>query len=168
MKALENRLGKGVLISRCFLHKKRNLEAYLPPRHHAEAKRRLWRIRDAATLREAQREVEGMLGWVKPINVSAWRSLKEAERHLVTLQRVGVPEELRKHLYTTNGMEAMFSHGPRPLMRRVKRWRDSGQRQRYLAVGLWWAEKRFRKLMGYRAIKPWLDERKLAQKRKAG
>ncbi len=168
VKALENRLGKGALISRCFLHKQRNLVEYLPARHHREMKRRLRRIRDAATLGEAEREVEGMLRWLQPINVSAWRSLKEASRHLVTLQRTGVPEELRSHLYTTNAVESMFSNGPRRLMRRVKRWRDSGQRQRYLAVGLWWAEKKFRKLTGYRAIQPWLEQRKLARKRKAG
>ncbi len=168
-KALENRFGKEqALICRCFLHKLRNLKKYLPRRHHGEATRRLFGIRDAATLPEAERELEGMLRWLKDVNVSAHRSLEEAGRHLTTLQRIGVPEELHLHLYSTNAIESMFSTGPRKVMRNVKRWRGSPQRQRYLASGMWWAWRRFRKLNGFRKIEPWLAQRGLATKRKAG
>jgi transposase-like protein len=169
-KSLENRLGKGkALICRCFLHKLRNLKKYLAPRYHREVRQRLYRIRDAVALEEAEREARSMLEWLQGINVSAHRSLQEAAPYLTTLQRAEVPAELRKHLYTTNSVESMFSTGPRKLMRNVKRWRGgSMQRQRYLAVGLWWAWQHFRKLNGYRKIAPWLAQRELAMKKRAG
>ena len=167
-KGLRNRFGKDVLIARCFLHKLRNLKKYLAPRYHAEARHRLYRIRDAVTEAQAMEEMRSMLVWLKGINVSAHRSLEEAGVHLTTLQRLSVPGLLRKHLYTTNAVESMFGAGPRKVSRNVKRWRNSPQRQRYLAAGLHWAWTHFRKLDGYKALRPWLAQRELAAKRETG
>ena len=167
-RGLRNRFGKDVLIARCFLHKLRNLKKYLAQRYHAEARQRLYRIRDAVTEAQALEEMRSMLAWLKGINVSAHRSLEEAGPCLTTLQRLSVPGLLRKHLYTTNAVESMFATGPRKVSRNVKRWRNSPQRQRYLAAGLHWAWARFRKLDGYKELRPWLAQRELAAQRKTG
>ncbi|MEK7791351.1 MAG: hypothetical protein AAB309_06970 [Deltaproteobacteria bacterium] len=76
--------------------------------------------------------------------------------------------ELRKSVQSTNAIESMFSTGPRKIFRNVKQWRNSKQRQRYLALGLMEAEKRFRKLKGYRSINAWLSSRTIDSSRKVG
>jgi len=169
IKAVENRIGKEiVLIQRCFIHKLRNLKEYLPKNHHWKATYMLHLIRDAATEAQAKDHLRKMLLWLKDINISAYNSLNEAAPYLTTAQRLNVPQELRKSVQSTNCIESMFSIGPRKVFRNVKRWRNSKQRQRYLAIGLIEAQKRFRKLRGYRTINGWLAQRSVDPTRKVG
>ncbi len=83
----------------------------------------------------------------------------------LTLHRLGTPEELRASLRTTNVIESSLSRVDH-LPRRVKWWRSGDHRQRWFATALLLAEKRFRKVKGYRAMKNLVQvlRRPLAQK----
>lgn len=169
IKAVENWIGKDVvLIQRCFIHKLRNIKEYLAKKYHWKATQMLNLIRDAVTEAQAKEHLAQMLRWLKEINMSAYNSLEEAASYLTTAHRLNVPIELRKSVQSTNTIESMFSTGPRKVFRNVKRWRNSEQRQRYLAIGLMESEKRFRKLRGYRMIPIWLSQRIIDSTRKAG
>ena len=82
---------------------------------------------------------------------SAARSLEEGLEETLTLHRLSLPDVLRKSFASTNLIESTFSQG-KNVMRNVKRWRDGKQIQRWTATALLEAEKRFRKVRGYRSM----------------
>ena len=69
----------------------------------------------------------------------------------LTLHRLGIPEQLRVRLRTTNIIESSLSRVDE-LTRRVKRWRAGNHRQRSFATALLLVEKNFRRVRGYRAM----------------
>lgn len=172
--ALERRFGRDVKIVRCFVYKLRNLKEWLPKDKHWAVTQKLHLIRDATTEAQAKTHFDSLARWLKEINISAYKSIQEAGPYLTMLQRLGVPLELRKAIQSTNAIESMFFVGPRKVSRNVKRWRNSMQRQRYLVIGFLEAQRRFRKIRGYKMIKPWLlsrglwIEEKIDSQRKVG
>ena len=69
----------------------------------------------------------------------------------LTVLSLGLPEVLRQSLQTTNLIESAFSV-VRQTSRNVKRWRSGAMAERWAALGLMEAEKRFRRIKGYRHI----------------
>lgn len=67
------------------------------------------------------------------------------------MHRLKVPDQLRRTLSTTNPIESAFSQ-VRIVCRNVKRWRSGNQRGRWVGSALLFAEQRFRRLVGYKAI----------------
>ena len=83
---------------------------------------------------------------------------------MFTINRLGLPPELRRCLGSNNVIESP-NGGIRRCTRRVKRWRDHSMVVRWVAASLLAVEKRFRRIMGYqqlRILEAKLDE--LAQK----
>jgi transposase-like protein len=85
------------------------------------------------------------------VNLSAARSLNEGFEETLTVHRLGVPEDLRRTLCTTNPIESAFSR-VRTVCRNVKRWRAGSQRERWIGSALIFAEQRFRRIVGYKSI----------------
>jgi hypothetical protein len=85
------------------------------------------------------------------INPSAARSLEEGMEETLTLHRLGVGGLLRRSLSTTNAIESSLST-VRHVARNVKRWQGGDHIARWTAAGLLEAEKKFRKLKGYREL----------------
>ena len=85
------------------------------------------------------------------LNPSAARSLREGLEETLTVHRLGVGEALRKTLSTTNPIESCLSM-VRAVTSRIKQWRRGDMRQRWVAVSLLEAERRFRRVRGYREI----------------
>jgi transposase-like protein len=79
------------------------------------------------------------------VNRSAARSLLEGLEETLTLHRLGLFEQLGKSLKTTNCIENLNSQLSKYLGR-VKRWMDSDQRQRSLAMGLLEVEQKMRRI----------------------
>ena len=78
--------------------------------------------------------------------------------------------EIRKAIYTTNVIESPQS-GVRMRTRRVTRWRDGAMALRWTSAAMLAAEKRFRRIMGYRQLwmlKAYLDEEESAATVAAG
>ena len=82
--------------------------------------------------RQALRQVHRELINVNP---SAARSLDEGFEETLTVHRLGVPEDLRRTLCTTNPIESALSR-VRTVCRNVKRWRAGGQRERWIGSAL--------------------------------
>jgi putative transposase len=165
--------GKFAVIQRCQVHKRRNVEAHLPEKHHEELRQRLNAAYHETNATQASTLLRATVKWLRRISPAAAASLEEGLEETLTVVRLGVPELLRKTLSTTNPIESAFSVAE-SVTRRVKRWRDGDMRQRWCVAGLLDAESRFNRIRGYKHLpqllaaldrlhKPTLDvQRKLA------
>ena len=109
----------------------------------------------------ADKALQRILHELMNVNPSAARSLEEGLEETLTLHRLEVPPELRRTLRSTNPIESAFSV-VRVACRNVKRWRPGDQLERWVASSLTVAERRFRRIFGYRALPRFfntLDER---------
>jgi putative transposase len=150
-KAIKNNFGKRALIQRCQIHKRRNIESYLPPGRQAEARRRLnaaWGLTDAEEALQALRQTHA---WLQKISVSAAASLEEALEDTITVHRLGVTGALRKTLQTTNPIESA-NDIIKTNARRVKRWNGSAMVLRWVGTGLVRAEAQFRRVRGHKEM----------------
>ena len=165
IRALKDRMGKGLLHQRCTIHKDRNIQRHLPKKYRREAHRRFRNAINLKTYDDAKGALENLKQWLAAINESSARSLEEAQEELLTLHRLKVPELLRKALHSTNSIESMFST-VRHCEKNIKRYRSSRMSQRWLASVLLYAESNFRTVKGYNEI-PWVMQRiRITQKAK--
>ena len=82
---------------------------------------------------------------MEPHDKQAANSLAEGMEETLTLHKLGVASEMGRSLRTTNIIENVNSHlGART--RRVKRWMNSDQRQRWVAMAMLETEPRLRTL----------------------
>jgi hypothetical protein len=72
-------------------------------------------------------------------------SILEGLDEMLTVNRLGLPVELRRSLVCTNSIENMMGT-VRPLCRNVKRWRNAAMALRWAATGMMEAAKGFRRL----------------------
>lgn len=78
-------------------------------------------------------------------------SLREGLAETVTLQRLGVHQQLWKTLSSTNPIESMIGIC-RATPRNVKRWQNGDMCLRWTAAGMLEAERQFRKIIGYKHL----------------
>jgi putative transposase len=156
IKALKARYGKALIHQRCTIHKDRNIQKHLPKRYRKEAHRRYRIALEQNSYENAKKMLEEFEGWLREINESAADSLLEAFEELLTLHKLKAPAQLRKALHSTNGIESMFSM-VRDCEGKIKRYRNSKMRQRWLAAVLLHCEKKFRRVKGYEYIKQAID-----------
>ena len=154
--AVDRVWGKFAVVQRCQVHKKRNVEAHLPDKHHDELRRQLNLAYHHTDHRQAVKSLGTTVAWLRRLNPDAAASLAEGLEETLTVVRLGVPELLRKTLSTTNPIESAFSVAE-AATRRVKRWRDGDMRQRWCVAGLLDAERHFNRVKGYRHLKQLLD-----------
>jgi putative transposase len=150
-KAVRTKFGVEVLIHRCHVHKRRNVLGHLPKRYQGRFGGRLkaaWNMKDYAA---AKQELEALVKELAELNPSAAASLEEGLAETLTLHRLGVPEALRVSLRSTNLIESCFST-TRETSGRVKRWRTAEQVWRWAGSSLLEAEKRFKRVKGYRGM----------------
>jgi transposase-like protein len=148
--------GKFAVIQRCQIHKRRNIEAHLPERHHEELRTRLNAAYHEQSVTQARTLLATTVKWLRRISPAAAGSLEEGLEETLTVVRLGVPELLRKTLSTTNPIESAFSVAE-SVTRRVKRWRDGNMRERWCVAGLLDAESRFNRIKGHQHLPQLLD-----------
>jgi putative transposase len=141
--------GRGALIQRCQVHKKRNVREHLPQKHWDELSRQLYAAYHETDYDEALRRLKTTARWLERLNPDAAASLREGMEETLTVVRLGIPELLRRTLATTNPIESAFSVAQN-VTRRVKCWREGDMRQRWCVAGLMRAESKFRRVKGYR------------------
>ena len=140
-----------VPVQRCVRHKERNVLDHLPERDRPLVKRRLraaWKLADHAVALERLNALAGELGHSHP---GAAASLREGLAETVTLQRLGVHEQLWRTLSSTNPIESMIGIC-RSTSRNVKRWQNGDMCLRWTAAGMLEAERQFRKIIGYQHL----------------
>ena len=150
-KAVTNVFGDNAVIQRCQVHKRRNVLSQLPKRYQFQVKARLKLAWNMNGYPDAKEELEKLVDELKEISDSAARSLEEGLEETLSLHRLGVPPALRKSLSSTNLIESCFS-ATRKFCRNVKNWKNENMVLRWGGTMLSEAERRFRKVKGYRTL----------------
>ena len=143
--------GQNAVIQRCQVHKKRNVKAHVPEKHHVELDRRLSEAYHETSYETAKTSLEATARWLERINPDAASSLREGLEETLTVVRLGLAGALRRTLATTNPIESALSV-TRRVTARVTRWRDGDMRRRWCVAGLLCAESKFRRIKGHRAL----------------
>jgi len=134
-----------------FFHGERNVLDHLPERDRPGVKRRLraaWKLSDHPAALERLDTLAGELAHSHP---GAAGSLREGLDETLTLQRLGVREQLWRTLSSTNPIESMIAIC-RATSRNVKRWQSGDMCLRPTAAGMLQAEAQFRKIIGYKHL----------------
>jgi transposase-like protein len=150
--AVEKIFGARAEVQRCQLHKRRNVRDHLPEGCRPDYDRQLRNAYAMTRYEDAKAALEKIFRQLERINPSAARSLEEGMEETLTLHRLGVGPLLRRSLATTNIIESCLST-VRHVARNVKRWQGGDHIARWTAAGLLEAEKKFRKVKGYRELK---------------
>ncbi len=139
------------LVQRCQWHKRENVVSYLPKREQTSWRRRLQRALARPTLEEARSALDELETGLEQINQSAAASLREGLDEVLTLHRLGVFALLGRSFKTTNCLENVNALVEERCAK-VDCWKNSNQRQRWLATALVDIEPRLRRVVGYRHL----------------
>lgn len=149
--AIKQKAGDAALIQRCQVHKKRNVIDHLTEEYKSDVKRKLQNAYNLLDYQPAKQALTRLVRELMDINPSAARSLEEGLEETLTVHRLGVPEQLRRTLSSTNLIESAFSV-VETVCRNVKRWQKGDQIERWVGTGLLVAERQFRKVIGVKQI----------------
>ena len=132
-------------------HKRENVLAYLPQRHRATFRRKLQAAYEQPTYEAAKRALAKVRAELALLNASAVASFDEGFDETLTLHRLGVFAELGTSLKTTNALESIHAR-VESRTAKVDHWKNSEQKQRWLATALLDLEPRLRRIRNYRAL----------------
>ncbi len=148
---IERVFGSRAEVQRCQIHKRRNVKEHLPKSAQGDYDRRIRKAYAMTEYAAAKAELEKIFRQLERINPSAARSLQEGLEETLTVHRLGVGTLLRQTLASTNPIESCFSIVEK-VARNVKRWREGEQSLRWTATGLLEAQRKFRRVKGYREL----------------
>jgi putative transposase len=143
--------GDKARVQRCQIHKRRNVEAHLPDKHHDELRRLLHVAWHETDYERAKKQLLTTVRWLERLSPDAANSLREGMEETLTVVKLGLPELLRRTLATTNPIESALSV-TRTVTARVTHWRDGDMRRRWCTAGLLRAEQKFRRIKGFRHL----------------
>ncbi len=133
-KGVQEVFGDRALIQRCPWHKRENVVGKIRDADLAEqVKKELEAAYAAATYAEAKKQLIALIRFLELHCPEAAGSLKEGLEETLTLHKMGVRKSLRDRLRTTNIIESVNSRLAHTT-RRVTRWTNSDQRQRWIAA----------------------------------
>jgi putative transposase len=150
-KAVEEVFGRYTTIQRCQWHKRENVVKYLPKRSQATFRKLLQRAYQEPTYEKVKEALKKVKRKLSLINESAVRSLDEGLEETLTLHRLGLFEKLGKSLKTTNCIESIMALIGQKTDK-VDYWRNSNQKQRWLATALLDIEPRLNRIKGYKYL----------------
>jgi transposase-like protein len=149
--AVKSTFKKRVVVQRCQWHKRENVVSYLSKSEQAWMRKRLQQAYERPTYKEAVEKLEQIRKEFEERNQSAAASLDEGFEETLTLHRLGVFAVLGKSFKTTNCLESINSLAEQRC-HKVDHWKNSSQKQRWLAAALNDIEPRLRKVRGYRHL----------------
>jgi transposase-like protein len=149
--AVTRMFGAEAPVQRCQAHKRRNVLKHLPEEHQGTVDARISAAYKMADYDEARKSLDLTVRYLERLNPDAAASLKEGLDETLTVHKFGITGLLRKTLSTTNPLESCFSV-TRTITGRVKRWRGGDMAQRWAAAALLRAEKKFRRVKGYKEL----------------
>lgn len=150
-KAITDTLGTRALIQRCREHKKRNVSEALPERLRAQTRSAMSQAYATADPKRARHLLDNLARTLEREYPGVAASLREGLEETLTIMRLHLPENLTRVLSSTNLIENLFSR-VRDMARRVRRWQGGVMILRWTAAGVLEAERRFRKVAGYRSL----------------
>jgi transposase-like protein len=146
-KAVMDVFGEQTQVQRCTVHKRRNVLEHLPKKERTWVSIRLTQAYRQSDHQKALGMLKRLSQELRTINPDAQRSLEEGMEETLTVQRLGLPEQLRKSLQSTNLIEST-NGAVRDRSRNVKRWHNGKQIERWVAAGLLETEQKFRSIKG--------------------
>ncbi len=144
--------GDAAQVQRCTIHKRRNLDSYLPKEMASIVDRRLALIFAQPDWRKGLDAAKRLAKELEADHPDAAASLREGLEDMFTVRRLGVGGTLAKTLTTTNCIESMISI-TRRTTGRVTRWKDGSMKKRWIAAGMLEAERSFRRVRGHNDMK---------------
>jgi len=167
--AIDAVFGTDSPVQRCRNHKRRNVLGHLPKDEHDMVNatiRAAWKL----DWKDGKKKLEKLASWLEQEHPSAAASLREGLSEMFTINRLGLPSELRRCLGSTNIIDSTHS-GIRQKTRRVTNWKDGTMVMRWAAAAFVETEKSYRKVSGYRhlwMLKAHLDDHQpVAEMKKA-
>ena len=144
-KAVRDAFGKAAIIQRCQWHKRENVVSYLNDSDQKSYRRKIRAAYQIDAYKEARARLLDIKAELKQINISAARSLAEGLEETLTLHRLGIHDRFSTSFTTTNCIESLNSQLEK-YIGRVKHWKNSNQRHRWIACGLIESQKRMRRI----------------------
>jgi len=151
LKALRNVFNGYVLIQRCQWHKRENVVGYLPKGEQVKFRQKLQEAYEKPTYAEAKGALGKIHKELRLLNQSAAASLEEGLEETLTLHRLGLFEKLGTSFKTTNVIESIQARLGQ-YTDKVDYWRNSDQKQRWVAAALSDLEPRLRRVKGMRYL----------------
>jgi len=139
------------LIQRCQIHKMRNVLDHLPDSKHAWVRAAIRKAWTSGSAEQARKRLIGLAEQLEEAHPGAAASLREGLDETLTILRLRVSATLTRSLRSTNPIENLNS-ALKHLARRVKRWKGGTMVLRWAVTGIVEAEKRFRRIKGYRDL----------------
>jgi transposase-like protein len=147
-KAVVTVLGSQVLIQRCQWHKRENVVKHLSKDVPVEYRRKLQAAYEQSTCDKVKQALLRIRRELTTINLSAVESLEEGPEETLTLHRLGIFPQVGISFKTANCMESIMSQVEQKT-NKVDNWRNSDQKQRWVATSLLDLEKRLHKVKRY-------------------
>ncbi len=150
-KAIKEVFGSYAVIQRCQWHKRENVIGYLNESKQDHYKRRINKAYNTEDYLEAKKYLQEIINDLKTDNLGASRSLEEGLEETLTLHRLGLTEYFGRSFSTTNCIENLNSQIMKYL-RKVKYWKTSTQKYRWVASALLEIEQRMKKVHNYKHL----------------
>lgn len=150
-KAIKEVFGHYAIIQRCQWHKRENIVGYLNKDDQDRYRKGLNKACQSESYDKAKQRLDRIKVDLEMINLSASCAVEEGMDETLTLHRLGLNELFGKSFSTTNCIENLNS----PLNKyigKVKYWRTSKQRYRWVASALLEIEKRMRRVNNYKNL----------------
>ena len=151
LKAITNVFKGHALTQRCQWHKRENVIGYLPKGEQTKFRRKLQAAYEKLTYAEAREALRKIQGELRLINQSAAASLEEGLEETLTLHRLGLFEKLGASFKTTNVIESIQARIGQ-YTDKVDYWRNSDQKQRWVASALLDLEPRLNRVKGMKYL----------------
>lgn len=167
--AVHTVFGEAAAVQRCQWHKRENVVAYVPTSQQARWRTKLQAAYAQPTYEKAKAALLRVRQELQLLNASAVKSLEEGLEETLTLHRLGVFTELGISFKTTNCLESINA-AIEQRVAKVDYWKNSDQKQRWLATALLDIEPRIRRVKGYRhlpALRRALQQRMEQSQKKA-
>jgi putative transposase len=150
-KAIEESFGNKAIIQRCQWHKQENILKYIPEKEQDAVKRKYQQSINKESYKEARKSLIDLKRDLEVINLSAARSLEEGLEDVLTLHRLGLNLDFSRSFGTTNCIENLNSQIGKYL-NKVKFWKNSQERYRWIAAALLEIEMKMRKINNFRIL----------------
>lgn len=147
-KAVEESFGDKAIVQRCQWHKRENILKYIPEKEHEDIKRKYQRAINKESYKEAKQSLMDLKRDLAVVNLSAARSLEEGIEDILTLHRLGLNLDFSKSFATTNCIENL-NYQLGKYLRKVKSWKNSKERYRWVAAALLEIEMKMNKVSNF-------------------
>ncbi len=150
-KAIRRVFGELGVIGRCQVHKMRNVLEHLSEEMRPSVRQAMRQAYASFKPESARRQLERLASSLESDHPGAAASLREGLEETLTLQALGIKGALWKTLRSTNPIENL-NGGIAKFTRNVRRWRDGSMILRWVGSSILEAEKKFRRVRGYREM----------------